>query len=120
MKYLIRRLSLALVTCLALSCATDSNQWPRAGVFKGTAVFGFEHNDFTPEGSRERWWLSGAVNEITERMAGTQPALQNPVFVALEGELSERGHHGHLGQYRRELRVVRVVEVKRAASQAMK
>jgi len=120
MKYLIRFLSSALLTCLVLSCATNSDQWPRSGVYQGTAIFGFEHSYFTPEGSREKWWLSGAVNEITDRMGGAQPTLQNPVFVALEGELSERGHHGHLGQYRREVRVVRVLGIKQAGSEAKK
>jgi len=102
-----------LVACFLSSCATNPAQWPSSGVYRGTAPFGFEHSDFTPDDSREKWWLSGtAVNEITDRMGGTGPTLHNPVHVVLEGVLSERGHHGHLGQYRRELRVVRVLEAK--------
>jgi hypothetical protein len=111
---LIAVLSAGLVACIVLSFATGSDHWPRSGVFRGTAVLGFEHSDFAPDDSHEKWWLSGAVNAVYDRMSRTQPPLQNPVYVALEGELSERGHHGHLGQYRRELRVVRVLEVKQA------
>jgi hypothetical protein len=76
---------------LLLSCARNSGQWPRVGVYRGMAVFSFEHSDFTPEGSREKWWLSGAIQQITDRMGGTHADLTNPVLLVVEGELSEPG-----------------------------
>ena len=85
------------------------------GVYRGVYRFGFERSIFTPANSREKWWVSGDIGEVTRRMirpSFDQPAeLQNPVSLVVEGYLSERGHHGHMGGYRRELTVTQVLEV---------
>jgi len=97
---------LGVLACCAACCA-HTPQWPSSGVYRGTYLLGDERSDFTPEGTRERWWLSGDTEAITSRMG----VLGNPVFVSVEGQLSQRGKFGHLGAYRRELRVTRVIEV---------
>jgi hypothetical protein len=84
-------------------------------VYRGVYRFGRERSDFTLIGSRERWWLTGNIDDLTRRMvllSRDKPAeLRNPVSLVVEGELSERGHYGHLDGYRRELRVTQVLEV---------
>ena len=91
------------------------------GTYAGLFRFGFERSDFRLVGSRERWWLTGNIGDVTDRLArpsSSKPAeLRNPVFLVVEGELSEPGYYGHLGRYRRELRVTKVVEVKQMAEE---
>lgn len=86
------------------------------GTYAGLFRFGFERSDFTRVGTRERWWLTGDIADLTGRIARPsldKPAeLRNPVFLVVEGELSEPGYYGHLGAYRRELRVIEVLEIK--------
>ena len=86
------------------------------GTYAGLYRFGRERSDFTRAGSRERWWLTGDIGDVTRRMArpsvDQSAQLRNPVFLVVEGELSESGHYGHLGAYRRQLRVTKVLEVK--------
>jgi uncharacterized protein YceK len=81
--------------------------------YRGTYLFGMERSEFRPEGSRDKWWLSGDIHDLRKRF--TRPSkdgsaeLSGPVVV--EGELSAIGQHGHLGLYKRELRVSQVLEV---------
>jgi hypothetical protein len=87
----------------------DTTTWEASRRFSGQYIFGFEQSDFTPSGSKERWWLDGNIGPITRR------AIQmHPLFLVVEGELSSRGKHGHLGAYVRELRVTRVVSASSA------
>ena len=83
--------------------------------FKGTYVFGREQSEFRPEGSREKWWVTGSIDELRQRFVssskGARQEFTGPVSVVVDGELSAAGDHGHLGIYKRELRVTEVVEV---------
>jgi len=86
------------------------------GTYAGLYHFGFERSEFRFLGGREHWWLTGDIEDVTSRMArpsANQPAeLRSPVFLVVEGELSEPGRFGHMGGYRRELRVLKVLETK--------
>ncbi len=83
--------------------------------YRGTYLFGMEQSEFRPEGSRDKWWLSGDIHDLRKRF--TRPSkdgsaeLSGPVAIVVEGELSAIGQHGHLGLYKRELRVSQVLEV---------
>jgi uncharacterized protein YceK len=85
------------------------------GTYAGLYRFGFERSDFRLLGARERWWLTGDIGDLRRRMARPSvdkpPELRNPVFLVVEGDLSEPGHYGHMGAYRRELRVTNIVEL---------
>lgn len=83
--------------------------------FKGTYVFGREQSEFRPEGSREKWWVTGSIDDLRKKFVssskGARQEFTGPVVVVVDGELSAEGEHGHLGIYERELRVTQVVEV---------
>ena len=112
-----------LVLSCVLSCGSRSARSPSTGVYRGTFLFGFEQRDFTPDGSRETWWLGGA-SETTDRMVGhsrdVPPELHNPVFIVVEGDLSQPGQYGHMGASQAELRVTHVLELRQAQSEAKK
>ena len=50
--------------------------------------------------------------------ADKPPELRNPVFLVVEGELSEPGRYGHMGAYHRELRVTTILELQQMSSDA--
>jgi hypothetical protein len=107
-----------LASCVVPQPAADSTRWEPMRRFSGRYVFGFEVSEFTAAGSTERWWLSGEMGPITNKLVaplGEKPRMHSPVFVTIEGQLSSPGHHGHLGQYIRELRVTRVVSVRQSS-----
>jgi uncharacterized protein YceK len=83
--------------------------------FRGTFLFGIEQSEFRPEGSHEKWWLSGNIHELRKRFARpsqhASAELSGPVDIVVDGQLSGIGQHGHLGQYKRELRVSHVLEI---------
>ena len=90
-------------------------EWPASGRFAGCYFFRFEHSDFRPQGSQERWWLGGNREEVTSRFVLSNPEVpprKTPIFVVVDGDLSENGHHGHMGLWNRELTVRQVIEVR--------
>src|SRR5438270_6800189 len=75
---------IALAYCATLHAAPRDNRgWDVSRRFSGRYVFGFEVSEFTPSGSRERWWLSGEIGPITHRLLGPHSA----VFVTVDGQL---------------------------------
>ena len=98
-----------LSVCCVVSASSSSAQGtPRGDTYYGQYSFGFEKSEFIPSGRHERWWLSGNIGDIEQRAI-------SPVFVSVEGQLSEPGRYGHLGAYSRELIVKRVLLVQQSA-----
>jgi hypothetical protein len=97
----------SLVACSA------SAPWPSSGVYAGYYTHGYEVSEFVPSGTKEKWWLAGAlpcIPQYTKDNVATAPK-ENPVrYIAVRGTLSAKGEHGHLGAYSRELTVQQVLE----------
>src|SRR5437879_12699240 len=89
------------VWCVALASPSQPQATPSRDTYSGSYVFAFEKSEFTPSGTRERWWLRGDIGEIKRRAI-------SPVFVSVEGQLRPRDHYEHLGGYSREMIVTRV------------
>jgi hypothetical protein len=111
MTYPITSASVLLVVGLAACSA--SAPWPASGIYTGYYVHGYELSEFIPTGTKEKWWLTGAVPRIpqyTKDNVGTAPK-SNPVrYISVRGTLSAEGKHGHLGAYSREVTAQQVLE----------
>jgi len=111
----LRRTGKAWLFFISLICISNT---PDAGeLYRGLYVGGFEHSDFMPCGTQERWWLQGeayaqiqaAVTEKRRTPGNTDWTLSSPVYVELRGSLSKPGRYGHMGAYSRQLNAQKLI-----------
>ena len=92
---------------------SSSAPWPSSGIYVGYYTYGYEVSEFVPSGTKEKWWLVGAVPcipQYTKENVATA-AKDDPVrYLAVRGTLSAEGKHGHLGAYSRELNAHEILE----------
>lgn len=78
----------------------------------GLFVVAFEQFYIAPEGTSERWWLSGNVD-----WRGLTKQYDHILYVTFRGRKTEPGHYGHVGAYPREF-VVEEIIAARCATKA--
>lgn len=105
-----------MISLLLVAACSSVAPWPKYGTFVGYYIKGFEKSDFKPAGTKERWWLSGNIDTLSKLYIAPSseapPKVKGPVYVVIQGSLSEVGQHGHLGYYSRELVVEQVKEIR--------
>lgn len=70
----------------------------------------FEYSTFVPDGTKERWWLTGKLNCPGIRNDSSDIMAPGPtLYIVIRASVSEKGRHGHLGLYSREVRVSETV-----------
>jgi hypothetical protein len=111
----ILSLLMAVAAVLVFGCILTASDWPAQGIFQGYYTHGFEVSQFTPQGTNEKWWLEGSIEDIIRQLVAPKdetPKLKSPIYIVVEGKLSKPGKYGHLGGYVRRLSVEKVVQVK--------
>ncbi len=106
---------MAVVVVAVFGCSSTASDWPAQGTFRGYYTHSFEVSQFTPQGTKEKWWLEGSIEDITKQLVAPRdetPKLKSPVYIVVDGKLSKPGRFGHLGKYVRKLSVEKVLEVK--------
>ena len=92
-------------TAAALMRERNTVLWPKTGMFAGYFRHGWETSDFRPAGTKERWWLEGALTKLSGSCG-----ISAPCYLVVRGNLSGLGRHGHLGDSNRELEVTEIIE----------
>ena len=97
----------AALLCGGCTTATHSAQ---GKVYSGIYFYNFETSSFTPDGSQERWCLSG---EMEQAMLPAESANgpEGTAHVVVRGVLSPPGHYCNLGASKYVLTVDQVLEV---------
>lgn len=113
----ILRTTLLLFTSLVLfSCAVTGENSNTDKYYRGSYTVGFESSAFSPEGSKERWWLSFAENvdrsKLQAVMHRTSPRVYKTYHITVRGKVSQKGNYGHMGVYQRRIIVSEIVDVK--------
>ena len=73
-------------------------------VYSGQYFYNFENANFTLDGAKECWVVSGGLKEAETAAWGT-------AHVVVRGVLSPAGHYGNLGACTHMLKVVEIVEI---------
>ncbi|MES2907446.1 MAG: hypothetical protein V4691_10580 [Pseudomonadota bacterium] len=71
-------------------------------VFSGRYVNSFETSAFSPNDSKEVWWVEGNLEKLSDG-----DCFKDVVF---EGSLTNKGEYGHLGAYTRKLTVKKIIQ----------
>ena len=79
--------------------------------YTGLVAFGFELEAFGPCGQAEQWWVAAKPLDLADRYRAAAGFEYRPVYVVIEGTISDKGHFGQAGSYDREIRISRLVEM---------
>ena len=80
-------------------------------IYRGTYFYNFESSSFTPEGTNERWCLSGDMSKA-ELPAKGPSGPWGTAHVVVQGKLSRPGHYCNMGASKYVLTVYDVIDVK--------
>jgi hypothetical protein len=95
---------------LALAPAVTTAQDVAPKVYSGQYFYNFENANFTLDGAKECWVVSGGLKEA-EIAAPNGSATWGTAHVVVRGVLSPAGHYGNLGACTHVLKVVEIMEI---------
>ena len=95
---------------LALAPVVTTAQDVAPKVYSGQYFYNFENANFTLDGAKECWVISGGLKEA-EIPTPKGSASSGTAHVVVRGVLSPVGHYGNLGACTHVLKVVEVVEI---------
>lgn len=95
---------------VAVAVASANAKAEELASYSGYYVSIFEYSNFVPNGSKERWWLTGKLNCPGISNGSSDIMAPGPTLhIVIRASVSEKGHHGHLGLYSREIKVSETV-----------